>query len=101
MRRGSLVARDNHGMAREVMVRTYHGTGQQDAVLLYAEDAPSQSVGGWVPIAQTWANGEWATSAYIAATILVIVGIGIVLLIVMGMYKPQRTLVVTYARDVP
>ena len=88
-------------MAREVMVRTYTGSSQPDALILYAEDAPNQAADGWVPVSQAWAEGEWAQSAYIAATILVIVGIGIVLLIIMGMYKPKRTLAVTYARDVP
>jgi hypothetical protein len=80
------------------MVRTYQGNSQPAAVLLYAEDAPSQAVDGWVPVSQVWASDEWPTSAYFAATALVIVGIGIVLLIAMAMYKPQRTLVVTYER---
>lgn len=86
-------------MAREVMVRTYSGKNQQDALVLYAEDAPLQASEGWVPVSQAWANGEWPTQAYLAALFLVIVGIGIVLLIVMGMYKPTRMLVVTYARE--
>ena len=86
-------------MAREVMIRTYSGDNQQAALLLYAEDAPVRAAEGWVPVSQTWVNGEWPTQAYLAALFLVIVGIGIVLLIVMGMYKPTRTLVVTYARE--
>ena len=86
-------------MAREVMVRTYSGNSQQDALVLYADDAPNQAGDGWIPVSQTWAAGEWPTQAYLAALLLVIVGIGIVLLIVMGMYKPTRTLVVTYARE--
>jgi hypothetical protein len=89
-------------MAREVMVRTYTGTNQPDALVLYAQDAPNQAAEGWVPIGQTWADGEWSQSAYLAATVLVIAaGLGILLLILLGMYKPKRTLVVTYARDVP
>lgn len=86
-------------MAREVMVRTYSGDSQQHALVRYAEDAPTQASDGWVPVSQTWAQGEWPSQAYLAATLLIIVGVGIVLLIVMAMYKPTRTLVVTYARE--
>ncbi|HEU4862749.1 MAG TPA: hypothetical protein VFU44_03150 [Candidatus Limnocylindria bacterium] len=87
-------------MAREVMVRTYSGNSQQDALVLYAQDAPARADDGWVPVSQTWANGEWPTQAYFAATLLILAaGIGVVLLIVMAMYKPKRVLVVTYARE--
>ncbi|HET8777200.1 MAG TPA: hypothetical protein VFN76_06030 [Candidatus Limnocylindria bacterium] len=86
-------------MAREVMVRTYSGNSQQDALVLYAQDAPAQAEDGWIPVSQTWAQGEWPGPAYLAATFLIIVGIGILLLILMAMYKPTRTLVVTYSRD--
>ena len=86
-------------MAREVMVRTYSGDSQQRALVLYAEDAPNHAADGWVPVSQTWAQGEWPGPAYLAATLLIIVGVGILLLILMAMYKPTRTLVVTYARE--
>ena len=78
------------------MVRTYDGQNQQHAAVLYAEDAPKQAAEGWVPVTQVWVADDWPTSAYIAATILVVVGIGIALLIVFAFYKPVRTLMVTY-----
>ena len=54
----------------------------------------------WIPVSQTWANGEWPTHAYFAATLLILAaGIGVVLLIVMAMYKPKRVLAVTYTRE--
>ena len=82
----------------EVMVRTYGGDNQQHAALLYAEDAPKLASEGWVPVTQAWVADDWPTSAYIAATILVVVGIGIALLIVFSLYKPVRTIMVTYHR---
>jgi hypothetical protein len=82
----------------EVMVRTYGGDNQWQASQLYAEDAPRLAAEGWVPVTQAWVADDWPTSAYIAATILVIVGIGIALLIVFSLYKPVRTIMVTYHR---
>jgi hypothetical protein len=82
----------------EVMVRTYGGDNQLDAAMLYADDAPKLAAEGWVPVTQAWVADDWPTSAYIAATILVIVGIGIALLILFSLYKPVRTIMVTYHR---
>lgn len=79
-------------------MRTYHGTSQREAVLLYAEDAPTLAEEGWTPVAQAWADGEWPTSYWIVSTVLVIVGIGVVLLAVLALYKPRLILVVTYRR---
>ena len=82
----------------EVMVRTYGGDNQLDAAMQYAEDAPKLATEGWVPVTQAWVADDWPTSAYIAAPILVIVGIGIALLILFSLYKPVRTIMVTYHR---
>ena len=88
-------------MAAEVMVRTYHGRSQAESVELYAEDAVALAGEGWVVASQGWVEGDWPTSAYIAATVLVIFIVGIFLLILFGLYKPKRTLMVTYRREVP
>ena len=53
--------------------------------MLYAEDAPKLAAEGWVPVTHAWVADDWPTSAYIAATILVIVGIGIALLILFSL----------------
>jgi hypothetical protein len=82
----------------EVMVRTYAGQNQSEAAALYAADAPDLADEGWVPTTQVWVADDWPQSAYIAAALLVIVGIGIALLIVFSLYKPVRTLLVTYQR---
>jgi hypothetical protein len=80
------------------MVRTYAGQNQPEAATLFAADAPNLAVEGWVPVTQVWVADDWPQSAYIAASILVIAGIGIALLIVFSLYKPVRTPLVTYQR---
>jgi hypothetical protein len=83
----------------EVMVRTYAGENQHHAAVLFAEDAPRVAADGWTPVGQVWVAGEWTTSAWIGATLLVIVGVGLVILAVLALYKPVRTLMVTYVRE--
>jgi hypothetical protein len=86
-------------MAADVIVRSYGGQNQSEAFLLYADDAPNLARDGWVPVTQVWVADEWPMTAWIGATLLVVVGIGIVILFVMALYKPVRTLAVTYRRD--
>lgn len=81
-----------------MIVRTYAGQNQAEAAELYARDAPTLAGDGWVPVAEVWVADDWPTSAYIAAAVLVLVGIGIVLLIGFLFIKPIRTLMVTYQR---
>lgn len=85
-------------MAPEVMVRTYHGHSQAESVELYAEDAVKLAEDGWVVASQAWVEGDWSSQAYLVATILVIFAVGIALLFLFGIYKPKRTLMVTYRR---
>ena len=85
-------------MAVEVIVRTYSGNNQTQAATLFGEDAPRLAAEGWAPVAEVWVADEWSTSAYVAAALLVIVGIGIVLLLLFAFVKPKRTLMVTYQR---
>jgi hypothetical protein len=83
-------------VAETVLIRTYAGETQREAALLYAEDALQLAADGWIPISQVWVADEWPTSMWIIATILIVVGIGIVLLFAMAFFKPIRTLLVTY-----
>lgn len=83
-------------MAETVLIRTYAGETQREAALLYAEDALRLAADGWIPISQVWVADEWPTSMWIIATVLIVVGIGIVLLFAMAFFKPIRTLLVTY-----
>jgi hypothetical protein len=86
-------------MAVEVLVRTYAGQNQPEAAELYANDAPVLAAKGWTPVTQVWVADDWPQNAYLAATIAVIFVIGIVVLLVMALYKPVRTLMVTYRRS--
>ena len=80
------------------MVRSYTGDTQTQAALRYAEDAPALAAEGWIPVSQAWVEGEWPTSMYVVATILVLFIIGIFLLFAMAFFKPKRILLVTYSR---
>ena len=82
----------------DVMVRTYAGQNQPEAAALYGQDVLTLAADGWVPVTQIWIADDWPQSAWIAAVLLVLVGIGIALLIVFSLYKPVRTLMVTYHR---
>ena len=83
----------------EVMVRTYAGQNQPEAAALFAADAPTLATDGWAPVTQVWVADDWPQSAYIAATLLVIVIIGFFLLMLFSFIKPVRTLMVTYQRS--
>jgi hypothetical protein len=85
-------------MAAEAMVRTYHGRNQAASAELFAEDAVKLAEEGWVVAAQAWVEDDWSSGAYLVAAILVIFIVGIALLILFGIYKPKRTLMVTYQR---
>jgi hypothetical protein len=85
-------------MVTEVMVRTYTGANQAEAAARYGEDAVRLASEGWAAASQSWVEGEWPASAYIAAFVLVIFVIGIALLILFALVKPKRTLMVTYHR---
>jgi hypothetical protein len=83
----------------ELMVRTYAGRNQMDAARLYAEDAPNLATDGWVPVTMEWVADEWSIAAVALAAVLVLVVIGIILLVLMAVFKPTRTLLVTYRRE--
>lgn len=85
-------------MAVEVLVRTYAGQNQPEAAALYGKDALGLAAEGWTPVTQVWVADDWPQMAYLGAALLVIVVIGILLLLVMALYKPVRTLMVTYER---
>lgn len=82
----------------EVMVRTYAGQNQPEAAAMFARDAPDLASEGWIPVTQVWVADDWPQSAYLAATLLVIVIIGFFLLVLFSFIKPVRTLMVTYQR---
>ena len=65
-------------------MRTYKGRTQGDAAMLFSDDAQELAVKGYVPVAQSWADGR--------------PGIGRVMMLGLaaGMQRPNGTLTVTY-----
>jgi hypothetical protein len=83
------------------LVRTYHGKQQGDAVLAFETEAEAFAQYGYIPTSQSWASGQWGSSAFILALLLAIVLIGILIFLYLLVVKPEGTLTVVYARQAP
>ncbi len=81
-----------------VIVRTYQGKQQADAVVLFEADAVNLAVDGYSPTTQSWAQGQWGCGAFLVALLLSIVLVGLLVFIYMLLVKPVGTLTVTYER---
>jgi hypothetical protein len=81
-----------------IIVRTYQGKQQADAVVLFEADAVNLAVDGYSPTTQSWAQGQWGCGAFLGALVLCIVLVGILVFIYMLLVKPVGTLTVTYER---
>jgi hypothetical protein len=79
-----------------VLVRLYPGRTQDEAARHYEADAPQLAALGYLPVSQSWADGQWPTALIVISVIFCIVLIGFVLLAVMIASKPTGTLAVTY-----
>jgi hypothetical protein len=84
-----------------VLVRVYEANQQADAVTKFEADAARLARDGYVPVAQSWAQGQWGCGAWLVALLLCIVLIGILVFIYMLIVKPEGTLTVTYRLDKP
>jgi hypothetical protein len=78
-----------------VLVRVYPGF-HEEALELFQVDAEILAPDGYVPVAQSYAEGRYAGWYVTVATILVIFAIGILLLIYMAAVRPPGNLAVTY-----
>ena len=78
-----------------ILVRVYPGYHEQ-AVELFQIDAEDLAVHGYVPVAQSYAEGRYAGWYVTLAAILVVVVIGIVVLVYMAATRPPGNLPVTY-----
>lgn len=81
-----------------IIVRTYQGKQQTDAVVLFQADAANLAVDGYSPTTQSWAQGQWGCGAFLVALLLCFVLVGILVFIYMLLVKPVGTLTVTYER---
>jgi uncharacterized membrane protein len=84
-----------------IIVRTYQGKQQADAVVLFEADAVNLAVDGYSPTTQSWAQGQWGCGAFLVALLLCIVLVGFLVFIYMLLVKPVGTLTVTYERTAP
>lgn len=78
-----------------IVVRTYKGS-QQAAARAFEEDARRAAADGYVPVAQSWAQGSWGCGAFIVALLLCFVLVGVLIFVYMLVVKPAGTLTVTY-----
>jgi len=82
-------------MPQKVIVKTYKGK-QDEANAAFQADAGVMAAQGYFPVLQTWAPGSWGCGAFVVATLLVIILVGILVFIYMLIVKPPGTLTVTY-----
>jgi len=80
-----------------VLARVYPGYHEQ-AIELFQVDAENLAIHGYVPVAQSYADGRYAQWLTTLAAVLVLVGIGILLLLFMAAVHPPGSLAVTYLR---
>jgi len=79
----------------QVQVRTYTGKTAQHSFQL---DAARMSQAGWLPIAQTWVEGDRSTLLLVVGVIGLLFGVvpGILILIGWAVYRGPGSLTVTY-----
>jgi hypothetical protein len=86
------------GLPTEVIVRTYRGKQQADAVAAFRAEVKEFADAGYEPTSQSWALGQWGAGAFVVALLLCIILIGILVFIYMLVVKPDGTLTVTFTR---
>lgn len=80
----------------DFVVRTYEAHTQRDAVALYVADAAALAGRGYVPVGQSWGDGQWDAGFFLFALLLSLFGIGLIVLAYMAIVRPDGTLCVTY-----
>lgn len=78
-----------------VLARVYPGYHEQ-AIELFQIDAENLAAYGYVPVAQSYAEGRYAGWYVTISAVLVVFVIGILLLIYMAAVRPPGNLAVTY-----
>lgn len=59
-----------------ILVRTYKGRQQADAVEGFEAEAADLALDGYSPVSQSWAQGQWGGRAFLFALLLCIVFVG-------------------------
>ena len=80
-----------------IVVRLYRAS-HREAFETFGREAPIFEDRGYGVDSVTWAPGEWDSATAILATLLILVGIGILMIAYMLVAKPPGTLVVIFGR---
>lgn len=80
-----------------VLARVYPGY-HEAAVELFQMDAENLAHHGWLPVAQSYAEGRHSQLAISIAVVLILVAVGVLMLLYMGVTRPPGNLAVTYMR---
>jgi hypothetical protein len=78
-----------------ILARVYPGT-HEAAVELFQADAELLTAVGYFPVGQSYAEGRYSDTIVLLASVLVVVGIGLLMLIYMAAVRPPGSLAVTY-----
>jgi hypothetical protein len=78
-----------------ILARVYPGR-HEAAVELFQADAELLTAHGYFPVGQSYAEGRYSDTWVLVATVLVIVGIGLFMLVYMAAVRPPGNLAVTY-----
>jgi hypothetical protein len=82
--------------ASKVVIRTYKGRNNAEAIAAYQADAAEMAAQGYYPTSQSWAPGTYGCGSFLGALLLCFLLIGFVVFIYMLIVKPEGTLTVTY-----
>lgn len=84
--------------AQPVFERKYVGQTQDIARRAYEAEAQALVPAGYRSVTQTYKEGAWSSSTWLVALLLIFFGIGLLVAFYLVLYRPEGTLVVTYAR---
>jgi hypothetical protein len=90
-------AREAASPRSPIIVKTYHGS-HAEATERFQADLAKMVANSYVPIAQSWAPGQWGLGAFLVAVLLCFVLIGFLALVYMLIVRPEGSLTVTYER---
>jgi hypothetical protein len=85
-------------IGEDIIVRTFRANSPASAARWYQEDLSDLVDHGYLPVTQTWQPGEWRSGAFVAALLLLFVGIGVLVFLYLVVMRPPGTMIVTYVR---
>ena len=93
------VAALEHPAPPPMLTRTYSGRQQIDAGLRFEKEASAFGAAGYRVVSQSWAAGQWDSTAWAIAVLASIFVVGIFALLYLVVVTPDGSLAVTFARS--